>query len=120
VQHDGKRNGRVPVPYEFVAFPSLYAEEFCAGKFEHGTLALLMTLYLRSDFHARATGGETPRLKLEALHKMSHWPGDLQSLAKQLRRLRESGYLSYRTEGQHRSGCVYVFRLSSDVRVMSV
>lgn len=116
-RNDG--NGRAPLGYDFVAFPSFLVEHFCAGKFEHPTLALLVTLHLRADFDARAAGRETPRLKLAAIHKMCHWPGDLDSLAKRLWRLRDQGYFEYRTEGQRRTGCTYVFRLSSDVRMVS-
>jgi hypothetical protein len=115
VQPDGKRNGRAPLHlgYPFTPTPRWLLQAFRAGELEHKSYVLLSSLYDRAPTKALAREAEGPRLTLEALHKLCRWPGDLRSLANQLRRLRARGFVNYRTEGNHRLGCVYVFRLLS-------
>jgi hypothetical protein len=108
-----KRNGRVQLGYPFTPTPRQLLQAFRAGAFEHESYVLLATLYDRAQTDVLATEMEGPRLTLEALHKLSRWPCDTRSLANQLRRLRARGFVSYRTEGNHRLGCIYVFRLVS-------
>jgi hypothetical protein len=113
VPRNGNREGRPPLGYDFSPTPRKLLEDFRSHDFEHATYVLLATLYDRADTDALIAGRECLRVKLTTLHRWSRWPEDVRSLAKQLRRLRAAKYIGYRTEGQRRTGCVYVFWLSS-------
>jgi hypothetical protein len=113
MSHNDRSNGRASLGYDFSPTPRRLLEDFRSHEFEHATYVLLATLYDRADTDALVAGRECLRVKLATLHRWSRWPEDARSLAKQLRRLRADKYIGYRTEGQRRTGCVYVFWLSS-------
>jgi hypothetical protein len=105
---------RRKLPYSFTPTPRWVRRDRREGLLTEETYDLISELYDRADTDALIDGAESPTLTLDSIKSAIGYRGDLASLARSLRRLKEAGrYFTFRTVGNSRSAFSYVFQLFS-------